>query len=200
MAELGFSSADLAALAGLLAAGRGSRQHGEDDDDDEEGGEERVSSVNRLGPGDIGPAKKEPKTSATVKPNSSKDIWDEDEVPIGPQYDDTPDHRLQPQYEVLFKQKVGTEDIFLGMGRKDSSTACCEDMLIKVQLPGSRSADIKLDVHDTFLDVRTDTYKLGLHLPHAVHSKEGHARFVSDTQTLELTLPMRREFDFINFS
>ncbi|XP_032812340.1 dynein axonemal assembly factor 6 isoform X2 [Petromyzon marinus] len=91
MAELGFSSVDIAALAGLLAAGPGSRQ---DDDDDE--GEERVSSLNRLGPGDIGPAKKEPKTSATVKPNSSKDIWDEDEVPIGPQYDDTPDHRLQP--------------------------------------------------------------------------------------------------------
>lgn len=42
------------------------------------------------------------------------------------------------RYEILFKQQVGTEDIFLGMSRKDPSTACCEDMLVS-KMPFSYS-------------------------------------------------------------
>ncbi|XP_073456743.1 dynein axonemal assembly factor 6 isoform X2 [Aquarana catesbeiana] len=42
--------------------------------------------------------------------------------------------------------------------------------------------------------------KLGLHLPHAVNEKSGQAKFMADTGTLELTLPMVRDMDFINFA
>ena len=34
------------------------------------------------------------------------------------------------RYQILFKQCVGTEDVFFGMSRKDPSTACCEDMVV----------------------------------------------------------------------
>ena len=30
----------------------------------------------------------------------------------------------------MFKQKVTTDDVFLGMSGKNSSTACCEDLLV----------------------------------------------------------------------
>uniref|UniRef100_A0A8D0HU89 Dynein axonemal assembly factor 6 n=1 Tax=Sphenodon punctatus TaxID=8508 RepID=A0A8D0HU89_SPHPU len=103
-------------------------------------------------------------------------------------------------YEILFKQKVGAEDIFLGMSRKDPSTACCEEMLIKIKLPDSKASDILLDVQEKILDLRTPKIKLLLHLPHPVDNKSGKACFLSEKETLEVTLRMRRDLDFINFA
>uniref|UniRef100_A0A8C4WH61 Dynein axonemal assembly factor 6 n=1 Tax=Gopherus evgoodei TaxID=1825980 RepID=A0A8C4WH61_9SAUR len=135
-----------------------------------------------------------------VKSGNSKDIWNTEEVPEGSEFDDIWDPREQPEYEILFKQQVGAEDIFLGMSRKNPSTACCEDMLIKIKLPDTKSSDITLDIQDKILDLRTPKKKLLLHLPHPVDSKNGKACFISEKETLEVTLRMKREFDFINFA
>lgn len=35
------------------------------------------------------------------------------------------------RYEIILKQSVGTEDLFLGLSRKDPSSMCCEAMLVK---------------------------------------------------------------------
>ncbi|MGH0158012.1 UNVERIFIED_CONTAM: hypothetical protein FKN15_057687 [Acipenser sinensis] len=230
--------------------------HGQDDEEDEQ----PVSSTAGLGPGHIGPAKCETNVPPVVSKNS-KDIWSEEEVPEGSELDDTWDPRQQPEYEILFKQKITTEDVFLGMSRKDPSSACCECMLIKIKLPDTKIADVFLDVKEKFLDLRSpklyeilfkqkittedvflgmsrkdpssaccecmlikiklpDTkiadvfldvkekfldlrspkFKLGLHLPHPVDSKTGKACFISEAQTLEVTLTMQREMDFINFA
>uniref|UniRef100_A0A8D0HR31 Dynein axonemal assembly factor 6 n=1 Tax=Sphenodon punctatus TaxID=8508 RepID=A0A8D0HR31_SPHPU len=123
-----------------------------------------------------------------------------EEVPEASEYDDPWDPREQPEYEILFKQKVGAEDIFLGMSRKDPSTACCEEMLIKIKLPDSKASDILLDVQEKILDLRTPKIKLLLHLPHPVDNKSGKACFLSEKETLEVTLRMRRDLDFINFA
>ncbi|XP_042196596.1 protein PIH1D3 [Callorhinchus milii] len=103
-------------------------------------------------------------------------------------------------YEILFKQRVGTEDVFLGVSRKDGSTACCEDMVIRINLPDTKLSDVTLDVNDRFLTLRSPHYKLGLHLPHAVDSKNGKAQLISSTSLLEVTLTMKRELDFVNFA
>ncbi|XP_072127345.1 dynein axonemal assembly factor 6 isoform X1 [Mobula birostris] len=155
-----------------------------------------------LQPGQIGPPKRSNPTadSSTVEPTDNKTIWAEDDVPVGSEFEDIWDTRQQPEYEILFKQRVGTEDVFLGMSRKDGSTACCEDMVIKIKLPGCKPADLTLDVKERFLGLRSSTYKLGLHLPHPVDNKNGRAQFHSDTHTLEVTLTMKREYDFINFA
>lgn len=34
------------------------------------------------------------------------------------------------RYEIILKQRVGTEDLFLGLSRKDPSSMCCEAMLV----------------------------------------------------------------------
>ncbi|XP_037764782.1 dynein axonemal assembly factor 6 [Chelonia mydas] len=187
-----FSS--LEALAKLLADPQ------EEDNEDNDLGS-HSSTVSAVGPGNIGPAKKaEPTVTPDVKSGNSKDIWNTEEVPEGSEFDDIWDPREQPEYEILFKQQVGAEDIFLGMSRKDPSTACCEDMLIKIKLPDTRSLDITLDIQDKILDLRTPKKKLLLHLPHPVDSKNGKACFISEKETLEVTLRMKREFDFINFA
>ncbi|XP_056396826.1 dynein axonemal assembly factor 6 [Hyla sarda] len=165
---------------------------------EEEEEKERLYSSLVVNPGDIGPLN--PEKKALQKDLSSKEIWDILEVPEGSEFDDTSDQREQPKYEILFKQKVGSEDIFLGMSRKDPSTVCCEDLVVKIQLPNTKASDISLDIRRKFLDLRTPKYKLGLHLPHPVNEKTGKAQFKVDTETLELTLTMVRDFDFINFS
>jgi len=36
------------------------------------------------------------------------------------------------RYEILYKQSVTTEDMFLQMGNKTPSTASCEDMVVSI--------------------------------------------------------------------
>ncbi|NXC34083.1 PIHD3 protein, partial [Xiphorhynchus elegans] len=135
-----------------------------------------------------------------VKSENRKTIWNTEEVPEGSEFDDTWDPREEPEYEILFKQCVGTEDVFFGMSGKDPSTACCEDIVIKIKLPETKYSDITLDIQDKVLDLRTPKKKLLLHLPYPVNSKEGRARFLSEEEILEVTLRVSRKFDFINFA
>ncbi|XP_075291969.1 dynein axonemal assembly factor 6 isoform X2 [Opisthocomus hoazin] len=185
------SGSSLQLLAKLLH----DAQEGDDFDDDE-----RMPhcSVSVMTPGSIGPVKKETTGTFQVKSENRETIWNTEEVPEGSEFDDTWDPREQPEYQILFKQCVGTEDVFFGMSRKDPSTACCEDM-IKIKLPETKYSDITLDIHDKVLDLRTPQKKLLLHLPYPVDSKNGKARFLSEEETLEVTLRPSRDFDFINF-
>ncbi|XP_051644088.1 dynein axonemal assembly factor 6 isoform X1 [Manacus candei] len=160
----------------------------------------RCSSVGAMTPGSIGPVKKETTGTFQMKSENRKTIWNTEEVPEGSEFDDTWDPREQPEYEILFKQSVGTEDVFFGMTGKDPSTACCEDIVIKIKLPETKYSDITLDIQDKVLDLRTPKKKLLLHLPYPVNSKEGRARFLSEEEILEVTLRVSRQFDFINFS
>ncbi|XP_035526499.1 protein PIH1D3 [Morone saxatilis] len=193
MESLGVSSLqNLQALSALL-----STQQEDGDDDDEEC--KNVTACARLDPGHIGPPpKKDKEVSAAYVKKNNKDIWSEEEVAEGSQYDDLADLRPQPEYEIILKQSVGTEDLFLGLNRKDPSSMCCEDMLLKIKLPDTKATDVVLDVKEKFLDLRTPKYKLGLHLPHPVHSHKGKAQFFSEREELEVTLPMKRPMDFIN--
>ncbi|XP_028576360.2 dynein axonemal assembly factor 6 [Podarcis muralis] len=190
--ELGLCSASsLLALSQLLSP---------PEEEDEDGG--RAIGVSSAGPGNIGPPKAAAPTAATqVKYGNSKEIWNAEDVPEDSEYnDDALDSREQPEYEILFKQHVSAEDMFLGMSRKDASTACCEDMLIKIKLPDTKASDITLDIREKVLDLRSPEKKLLLHLPHPVDTKSGKASFLSEKGTLEVTLRMKRELDFINFA
>ncbi|XP_013868514.1 dynein axonemal assembly factor 6 isoform X2 [Austrofundulus limnaeus] len=186
----GSSVLNLEALSELL-----SKQQEEEEDEDWKS----VSACAQMGPGHIGhPPKHDAEVSSADSKRSSKDIWSEEEVAEGSQYEDLTDPRPQPEYEIILKQSVKPEDLFLGLSRKDPSSMCCEAMLVKIKLPETKATDVFLDVKETFLDLRTTKYKLGLHLPHSVHSQEGKARFFSEQEELEVTLPMKRPMDFIN--
>jgi hypothetical protein len=56
-------------------------------------------------------------------------IWAEDEVPLdripgfdAPASGDDGDGRVEPEYEIVYKQRVTAEDVFLNMGFKDPSS------------------------------------------------------------------------------
>ncbi|KAL3878653.1 hypothetical protein ACJMK2_030984 [Sinanodonta woodiana] len=74
----------------------------EDEDSD---GEDTKPSIAKLGPGNIGPSKTEASSEAkkeTSAQKNSKDIWDEQEVPEGAEYESTYDPRPQPEVVDLF--------------------------------------------------------------------------------------------------
>ena len=123
-----------------------------------------------------------------------KDIFTEEEVNIAAEI--RPDDRPQPEYEVLFKQHVGTEDVFLGLSDKDPSSTHCDSLLVKVQLPDTKFANVQLDVKGATkqqLVVQSPNYYLSTMLPYPVNKEKGKAKFNSDKCILEVTLPTERD-------
>lgn len=47
-------------------------------------------------------------------------------------YDRNSDLRPQPEYDMVFRQAVSAEDVFLGMGLKNPTTASCEELVVKI--------------------------------------------------------------------
>ncbi|XP_002731743.1 dynein axonemal assembly factor 6-like [Saccoglossus kowalevskii] len=177
-------------LANLLK-----QDEGDSSDDDQP-----VNATAKLGPASIGPVKQKAPTNKAHSDakKDSKDIWDVDEVEEGAEFEDLDDPRPQPEYDIVYKQAITTEDMFLQMGNKNPTTSSCEDMVVKINLPNTKKSDVDLNVTDKFLDIRSPKFKLGLHLPHPVDSKTGSAKWDADKELLIITLRMKREFDFIN--
>ncbi|KAM6151869.1 dynein axonemal assembly factor 6 [Rhynchocyon petersi] len=171
------------------------------EEDDFEFEQSSCSSTTRaMGPGNIGPPKaEETKIMPQTSVEKSYDIWNPEEVTEGAEYDDMWDVREIPEYEIVFQQQVGTEDLYLGFTRKDSSTACCEDLVVKIKLPNTNSYDIKIDIQETTLDLRTPNKKLLLTLPYPVECSSAKAVYIVESETLEVTASMKRKLDFVNF-
>nr|XP_013005690.1 protein PIH1D3 [Cavia porcellus]XP_013005691.1 protein PIH1D3 [Cavia porcellus] len=158
------------------------------------------SAIGAIDPGNIGPPKTEElKVIPQTSEKNNEDIWNPEEVPEGAEYDDVWDVREIPEYEIIFKQQVGTEDVYLGLTRKDSSTACCQELVVKIQLPNTNSSEIQIDIQETILDLRTPNKKLLVNLPQPVECSSAKALYVPENETLEVTMTMKRELDFINF-
>lgn len=168
-------------------------------DEDSDSDDKPTSTIAHLNPGSIGPAKKTQVENTTQTKKSTKDIWDADEIQEGAEYESMYDPRPQPDYDIVYKQAVTSEDMFLQMGNKTPATASCEEMVVKIKLPDSKLADVTLDVKTKYLHCRTPNYFLGLHLPHNVDPKSGKAQWDGKTETLNVCLKLKREYDFMNF-
>ncbi len=144
-----------------------------------------------------------PSGSSARASSSSKDIWSDAEVAGagaaggdgsggGGDDDDggAPDPRKRPDFEVLFKQKVGAEDVFLGMSGTTPSSIHCDTLVVKVKLPGATLRDVDLDVTETRILVATATHRLSTYLPLRVRHKEGKAQWDGAKETLSVTLPI----------
>eukprot|EP01062_Namystynia_karyoxenos_P041037 TRINITY_DN29858_c0_g1_i1.p1 TRINITY_DN29858_c0_g1~~TRINITY_DN29858_c0_g1_i1.p1 ORF type:complete len:220 (+),score=95.82 TRINITY_DN29858_c0_g1_i1:104-763(+) len=150
-------------------------------------------------PGALGPARQAEnrtvfsKQAKKVAAPQGNDIWDVDELPG--EYDITGDDRARPEYEVLFKQRVGTNDVYLGLDfERDPSSNCCEEMVVRVHMPKEcRADDIQLDVQEERIDLRSDHYRLLLPLQRKVYTNRGSAKWEKDTKRMVITLVLNRE-------
>ena len=148
-------------------------------------------------PASIGPPSKEEEDIPHPTGEKTKNIWNEDEVGDVIAYTDP---RPTPEYEMNFSQSVHSEDVFLGMGNKNLSSASCENLVVRVKLNGTESSSqIQVDLKVGVLTVATPKYYLSLSLPNPVDDKMTHVQWDIDTDTLVLTFKLKREYDFLNF-
>jgi hypothetical protein len=97
-------------------------------------------------------------------------------------------------YEFIYKQAVQTTDAYLGMSGKDPSSTCCEELLVRIQLPAARSAaELDLDVKPQVLRLTSAAYRLRLALPHKVDDQRGSAKWDAAKKVLNVCLPIIRD-------
>eukprot|EP01028_Stygiella_incarcerata_P006868 TRINITY_DN2794_c0_g1_i1.p1 TRINITY_DN2794_c0_g1~~TRINITY_DN2794_c0_g1_i1.p1 ORF type:complete len:217 (-),score=72.61 TRINITY_DN2794_c0_g1_i1:67-630(-) len=126
------------------------------------------------------------------KKKDSKSIWDDDEVEeSGHDFKDDPlDPRIQPEYDIVYTQRVTTEDVYLGIDyEKDPGVGSSDGMIVKVQLPGAKASQMALDVGPSSMQLTTQKHKLTIPFPRRVKDKEGKAQWDGKTETLKITLP-----------
>nr|CCA25287.1 conserved hypothetical protein [Albugo laibachii Nc14] len=121
-----------------------------------------------------------------------KAIWLPDEVPSDDEDDDSIDIRTRPVFEILYKQNVMTEDVFLGLSDKDPSSAQCEAMLVRIFCPNHRIEQIELEVKTQKLLMSSSTLKLVLGLPYPVRYQDGKAAWDAERCVVAVSLPIIR--------
>lgn len=128
-------------------------------------------------------------------PSDPKAIWADDEIPekIDVIANDPYDTRKRPKFDLLYKQNISSQDMYLGMSGKNSSSASCKFLVVRIQFPGAKSKDLELDVTSNKLVAHSKDRKLVLSLPHDVRDKEGKAQWDSSKETLSVTLPIVRD-------
>ena len=166
------------------------------DPEEEDTGYYGQSSGSTLTPGDLVGGRKEmapphSRIEAKVNRKDPNQIWKEEEV--NNLAAKLSDDRPEPEYEILYMQRVGTEDVYLGLSDLDPSSRSCQDLLIKIVLPGTKQGDITLDVEATVLKLQAPNYALILPLPHTVQEKNGNAKWDNFKNTLTVSLPIIKD-------
>jgi hypothetical protein len=137
---------------------------------------------------------KDTSTTKQVIGVTAKSIWNIDEIPTEDAVVNYRDDRPCPRYEFSYKQLVGTQDTFLGLGDKTPSSADCSHLIVKVHFPGCKMKDLDLDVTKERIKVESKTLRLFTYLPVAVDKDNGNAKFDTSKEVLTVTLPILREF------
>ncbi|XP_045459034.1 dynein axonemal assembly factor 6 [Melitaea cinxia] len=104
-----------------------------------------------------------------------------------------------PAFTMNYQQSVSAEDVFLQMGPKTPSSASCENLIVKIAMPGDKKENIDLSVDTNSVTIHSSRYYLKLPLPHEINPDTSKANWDSAEESLVLTLKLNREFDFINF-
>ena len=101
-----------------------------------------------------------------------------------------PDDRIQPDFDIIPKQHVGTEDVFLQLSDRDSSSNHCDALLVKIWLPNTQFKNVELDIKGSSIVVQSPNFYLNKILPYNVDKTKGKAQFDSDKHILSVTLPV----------
>mmetsp|Transcript_9381 Transcript_9381/g.10113 ORF Transcript_9381/g.10113 Transcript_9381/m.10113 type:complete len:191 (-) Transcript_9381:83-655(-) len=132
-------------------------------------------------------------TARNPSARESKSIWDDAEIPS----EDAllvHDERPAPRYEFSYKQSIGTEDTFLGLGDKTPLTSDCTHLVIKIHFPKSSMKELDLDVSKTRIIASSKTHRLFTYFPVNVDDQNGKAQFDSKKEVLTVTLPIIPDF------
>ncbi|CAL8069932.1 unnamed protein product [Orchesella dallaii] len=197
---MSLNSIDITSLASMLQSCDPNYRENDDSDDSDI---EKASPSKATGPGQIGGKKKTESGSGKEKPEAMKksDIWSSIEVNNDAAHIPLPkDSRKTPKYDMFYRQSVTSEDVFLQMGNKTTSSASCENLVVEIHLPEEDDFNnIQLNLKNQAIDLRSPNHFLYLGLPHPINPNAGHAKWDKECEKLIVTLKLARELDGLNF-
>ena len=91
---------------------------------------------------------------------------------------------------------MGTEAVFLGLSGVDPSSNHCQEILYKIELPGTTMKEIQIDLNEKQMVLQTKKYYLAQYFQYKMDYKKAKAEFISDKCLLKLVLPVIREGEF----
>lgn len=130
----------------------------------------------------------------TNKP--SKEIWTEEDFN---EDNIIEDERPKPKFEVLYKQNVSSEDVYLGMSGKDNSSLSCDQLLLKVWLPNTLLKEIGLEVKEQSVHLQTSNYLLNHTLQYKVDKDKADAKWDKEKGLLQVTMKVIKPDIFDEF-
>ncbi|KAL0237379.1 hypothetical protein PCE1_000776 [Barthelona sp. PCE] len=127
-----------------------------------------------------------------AKPNRflQESIWDESGI-TSTIMDRDNEGLKEPEYDIKYLHSITATDVFLG-GSRTPSSADADTMVITIQLPGEKLADLTLDETDTSITLRGTLHKLFFVLPHEGISAQGECTFNSEKEVMQIILPIKR--------
>merc|ERR1719456_875344 len=137
--------------------------------------------------------------TAKDKKKAENEVWTEDDLKAssGMTVKDQGDDRQQPKYDILLRQDLGSEDMYLNLGDRDPGSDHCSSIVVKIYLPDTELKQISLEVlHDRVL-VQAPKYRLNLALPHRVKKDDGKAEWEKLKATLKVTLPIQQKITYV---
>lgn len=98
--------------------------------------------------------------------------------------------KVEPEHEVLYKQIMSAEDVYLGVDfSKDGSSGLSDGVVVKVKLPKAESAKhFNLEVQPFVMILETPDYYLRAHLPTKVVEKKANAKWDATKKLLTVSL------------
>jgi len=114
-------------------------------------------------------------------------IWDEKEV-TNVDYKAKSEGRKEPEYDLLYKQSVGTEDIYLGLSGKDPSSVHCDAFSLKVKMPGAKLKEISVDLKEQVVIISSPIYYLYHVMQYPLIKDKAKAKWDPDKCILDLTV------------
>ncbi len=157
-------------------------------------GKDAPVKVSGMTPGMIGPAMPKPVAPAKKsEPSDPNAIWSEAELAEAGDPDDIDDGRPQPEYEIVFKQNVRAEDMYLGVDPlRHAGISCSDELVLKVTLPETKLAEIDLDVRPTVVRLQSPKYRLKVQLGERVDENKGNAKWDADKSLLTVRPALAR--------
>ena len=130
--------------------------------------------------------------------SDSKDIWSVDEIEDTVKVPDLGPGKVEPKYEILYKQKVGANDVFLGLSGVTNSITDAAGLIVKIELPGvSKASELDLEVKSTLVILKSEKFYLRVDLPQTILPEKTKAKFDKATSTLRVTGLIKPSLDLL---
>ena len=135
-------------------------------------------------------AKIEAKVNNRLPAKINTEIWTDDDFK---EESIREDGRPKPQIDVLYKQSVKSEDIYLGLSGKSNSSLHCDQLLVKIWLPNTNLKEIGLELKEQSIHLQTPNYLLNHTLPYKVDKDNSDAKWDKEKGLLLVTLKVVKE-------